>query len=115
MKKLFFLILCFTIMFSLCGCAKCISTEITEVEVKITDEYHRGMYMTPIRSGKVTTFVTHPEVYRITVEYNENEYTISGRDTYNSYKDKVGETAIGILETKTYDDESVKYDIISLK
>lgn len=115
MKRIIPLLLCLFIAFSLCGCAKCISTEITEAEVKITDEYHRGMYMTPIRSGKATTFVTHPAVYKITVEYNGNEYTISGSDTYNSYKDKVGETAIGMLETKTYDDGSVRYDIISLK
>lgn len=115
MKRIIALLLCLFITFSLCGCAKCINTETAEVEVKITDEYHRGTYVTPIRAGKVTTFVTNPAIYRITVEYNGNEYTISGRDTYNLYKDKVGETTIGILETKTYDDESVKYNIILLK
>lgn len=70
------------LMFALTGCAKCISTEYENVEVNIVDEYHRGMYVTPIRAGKVTTMVTHPAVYRITVEYNGVEYTISGSDTY---------------------------------
>lgn len=102
------------LMFSLVGCAKCISTEYENVEVNIVDEYHRGMYTTPMRVGKVTTIQTHPAVYRITVEYNDVEYTISGSDTYNKYKDKVGQTTIGTLEIRTYDDGSVRYDITSL-
>lgn len=115
MKRIIILLLCLIIAFSFCGCEKCIRKETTEVEVEIIDEYSRGSYVTPVRSGKVTTFITHPAVYRITVLYNGKEYTISGRDTYNSYKDKIGEMSMGILETKTYDDGSVKYDIISLK
>ena len=102
------------LMFSLVGCAKCISTEYENVEVNIVDEYHRGMYTTPMRVGKVTTIQTHPAVYRITVEYNDVEYTISGSDTYNKYKDKVGQTTIGTLEIRIYDDGSVRYDITSL-
>lgn len=115
MKRLIPLLICLSLILILCGCAKCISTETTEVEVEITDEYHRGSYMTPMRVGKVTTFITHPAVYRIIVEYKGNEYTVNGKDTYDLYKDKIGETATGILETKTYDDESVRYNIISLK
>lgn len=103
------------LMLSLAGCAKLINTEYENVEVNIVDEYHRGMYATPIRAGKVTTMVTHPAVYRITVEYNGVEYTISGSDTYNKYKEKVGQTATGTLEIRTYDDGSVKYDITALE
>lgn len=107
------LIMC--LMFVLTGCAKCISTEYENVEVNIVDEYHRGMYVTPIRAGKVTTMVTHPAVYRITVEYNGVEYTISGSDTYNKYKDMVGQTTTGTLEIRTYDNGFVRYDITSLE
>lgn len=103
------------LMFALTGCAKCISTEYENVEVNIVDEYHRGSYVTPMRVGKVTTMQIHPAVYRITVEYNSVEYTISGRDTYNKYKDMVGQTATGTLEIRTYDDGSVRYDITSLE
>ena len=103
------------LMFSLAGCAKLINTEYENVEVNIVDKYHRGMYMTPIRTGKVTTMVTHPAVYRITVEYKGVEYTISGSDTYNKYKGKVGQTATGTLEIRTYDDGTVRYDITELE
>ncbi len=115
MKKIVFTLLVFAILFGLCGCAKCIKTETKTVEVKIIDEYHRGVYVTPMRCGKVTTLMTHPAVYEITVEYNGEEYTISGSDTYNKYKDKIGETTNATLEIRTYDDESTKYNITELK
>lgn len=102
-------------MFSLVGCAKLISTEYENVEVNIVDEYHRGGYVTPIRVGKVTTTVIHPAVYKIMVEYKGIEYTISGSDTYNKYKEKVGQTTTGTLEIRTYDDGSVKYNITALE
>ena len=102
-------------MFSLVGCAKLVSTEYENAEVNIVDEYHRGKYITPVFNGKTTTIITHPAVYRITVKYNGVEYTISGSDTYNKYKEKVGQIAIGTLEIRTYDDGTVKYDIIALE
>ena len=102
-------------MFILTGCAKCISTEYENVEVNIVDEYHRNTYITPIRVGKVTTMVTHPAVYRITVEYNGVKYTVSGNDTYNKYKDMVGQTAMATLEIRTYDDGTVRYNITGLE
>lgn len=103
------------LVFTLTGCAKRINTEYENVEVHIVDEYHRGMYITPIHSGKVTTMVTHPAVYRITVEYDGVEYTISGKDIYNKYKNMVGQTAIGILEIRTFDNGTVKHNITNLE
>lgn len=114
-NRIFSILLLMVLIFSLVGCAKCISTEYENVEVTVVDKYHRGMWMQPIRAGKVTTFVTHPAVWRITVEYNGVEYTVSGSDTYHKYKDKIGQTTIGELEIRTYDNDTVKYDIVSLK
>ena len=39
---------------------------------------------------------------------------IKNSDTYNKYKGKIGQTAIGTLEIRTYDDGSTKYNIKSL-
>lgn len=105
----------FILIFTLSGCAKCISTETTTVQVKITDEYHRSMYVIPVYNEKTTTLVTHPAEYRITVEYDGIEYVISGRDVYDKYSDKVGEYTNGTLETKTYDNGMIEYDIIDLE
>ena len=115
MKKVLSIIFIFCLMFSRVSCRKLISTEYENVEVTIIDEYHRGVYVTPIRSGKVTTMITHPAVYRITVEYDNVEYIINGRNTYNKYKDKIGQITIGTLEIRTYDDGTVKYDITELQ
>lgn len=101
-------------IFLLSGCAKLINTEYQDVEVTITDEYHRGSYPTPMRCGGTIIMITHPAVYRITVEYNNIEYTISGKETYNKYKDNVGQITTGTLKISTYDDGTVKYDITNL-
>lgn len=115
MKKILTLIvaICFTL--SMTGCAKCISTEYESVEVEIVDEYHRSAYFVPTRIGKVTHLRRHPAVYRITVKYDGIEYTISGSDTYNKYKDKVGQNTIASLEIRKYDNGTMKYDIKSLQ
>lgn len=100
---------------SLTGCAKCVNTEISTVQVKITDEYYRPMYLTPVLSGKTTIIVHQPAVYKITVEYNGFKYNISDSDTYNKYSNKVGEYVNGTLEIKEYDDGTIKYNIIALE
>ena len=97
------------------GCAKCISTEYENVKVTVVDKYHRGTYVTVISNGKSIIPVTHPAVWHITVEYNGVEHTISGKDTYNKYKDKIGQVAIGQVEIRTYDDGTVRYDVVSLE
>ena len=114
MKKIS-LVMIMCLIISLTGCAKVINTEYKNVEVHIVDKYYRGMWMQPVRSGKITTFVTHPAVYNITVEYNNAEYTINDSNIYDRYKDKIGHTTVGTLETRTYDDGTVKYNIIGLK
>lgn len=98
----------------LTGCAKLVNTEYETVDVKITDKYYRSAYMTPVRAGKATTFVTHPAVHRIYIEYKGVEYTISGSTVYHQYKDKIGQTVKGKLKIDTYDDESIKYSITEL-
>ena len=105
------------LMFSLVGCTKLVSTEYENVEVKIIDVYYKPSYTTITYNValKMPMVQAHPAVYRITVEYNGVEYTISGSDTYNKYKEKVGQTTTGTLEIRTYDDGTVKYDITTLE
>jgi hypothetical protein len=109
------ILLVISFIFSFTSCAECIGTEYKTVEVIIVDSYHRNLWIQPVRTGKVTTYITHPARYEITVLYNKVQYTISGSETYNKYKDKIGETTTGQLEIRSYDDGTVKYDIISLE
>lgn len=116
MKKFLYSIV-FALMLVLTGCAKCISTETSTVQVKITDEYYKAAYTTTHYNLSTKTFFQQPHsaVYRITVEYDGVEYDIFDSDTYNKYSDKVGEYANGILRTDKYDDGSIRLKIINLE
>ena len=116
-KVLYSITMMFIFVFSLVGCAKYISTETSTVQVKIIDEYHRAAYTTMHYNPATKTMMpqSHPAVYRITVEYDGIEYNISGSNTYNKYSDQIGEYVNGTLETKKYDDGTVRYSIVDLE
>lgn len=107
---IYIIVLCLTIPF----CKKLISTEKEDVEVMIVDGCYREEYFTPIWTGKSMVMQVCPAIYEITVEYDGIKYEIDGSETYNAYSDKVGETVIGTLEIRTYDDGSVRKNIVDL-
>ena len=113
-NKVLAILLSFSILlFS--GCAKVINTEQKQVEVTVVDSYYHGSYMTPVRAGKVTTFIHHPATYKIYVDYNGVQYALCKSDVYYLYKDKIGQKAIGTLEVKYYDNGNIKQNIIALQ
>ena len=114
-KLLKICVVIFILTFVLTGCAKCTSTETSIVQVKITDKYYRAQHTTIIPTGKSTVIIPHSAVYKITVEYNGTEYNVYGNDTYNKYSDKIGEYTNAVLETKKYDNDTVKYNITELE
>ena len=99
----------------LTACKKCISKDYETETVKIVDEYHRGHYVTPVRCGKSFTMVSHPAVYRITVEYEGNKYSINDEETYMKYSTKIDSETKAIFYVKTYDDGSKKYYLDSIE
>lgn len=116
MRKLITTIaLIFIMMFTLVGCREVVNVETQEVEVSVVDEYYRGSYITPVYNGKTTIMITHPATYKITVKYEDVEFVLNGRDIYNEYSDKVGQTTMGTLKITTFDDGSIDWDIVELK
>lgn len=103
------------ISMTLTGCKKCVSTEYKHVPVKIIDAESRSAYSYPVRVGKTTSIRVVPASYNTVVEYDSVEYSLSGSETYYKYRDKIGKTAKGKLETKRYDDGSTKVRIVSLE
>lgn len=103
------------ISMTLTGCKKCVSTEYEYVPVKITDAESRSAYSYPVRVGKTTSIRVVPASYNSVVEYDSVEYSLSSSETYYKYRDKIGKTAKGKLETKRYDDGDAKFRIVSLK
>ena len=114
MRKRILITIALSLALLLSGCAKLVSTEYETVEVTIIDEYHRGMYITYLKVNKIMIPQIHPDEYYIGVEYDNVRYVISGNDTYNQYKDKVGEKTTGTLEIRTYDNDTVHYAIKEL-
>lgn len=116
-KKFLMVLVMVTMIFSLAGCSKCISVEHENVEVTIVDEYHKPAttVMEYNVIYKMPMSKTVPATYKITVEYNGAEYVLTDSDTYNLYKNKVGQVVTGTLEIRSYDDGSIKYNIISLE
>lgn len=117
MKKFYYVLLLLILIFTLTGCAECISTETSTVQVKVVDEHYVADYTTMLYYPAIHTFIprTHPASYRITVEYDGIKYNFSDSETYNKYSDRVGEYVNGILEVRKYDDGTVRYNIIDLE
>lgn len=77
-----------------------IDTKPKEVQVKITDVYiEERIY----------------PVYNVEVTYNDEKYVIRGKETYNKYKDRVGENVTGILLINSNKDGTETPSIISLE
>ena len=101
----------------LAGCTKPAEVESTEdstVQVKVVDEYHHGSYITSVYTGKSFMCIPYPAVYRITVEYNGEQYYLTDEESYELYHDKIGETADALLRTTKWDNGNVTYDIVGL-
>lgn len=116
-KTAVFILLTILLVYSLAGCAKLAEVESTEdstVQVKIVDEYRHGSYMTSVYTGKSFMYIPHPAVYRITVEYNDEQYYLTDEESYELYHDKIGKTADALLRTTKWDNGNVTYDIIGL-
>ena len=116
MKKITFISLIAIILILLTGCAECISTTESSVQVKVVDSYYQPAYNSTIINPAIHTIsvVPHPAVYRITVEYDDCEYDIETSSAYKKYHKKIGEYVNATLETNKYDDGTVRHDIISL-
>ena len=85
------------ILYTFTGCSELVSKEETVVDVKIIDTYKRASYTTPLKVGKVTSIITHPAVYKVYVDYDGTKFTLTGKDVYEKYENKVGQTVKGTL------------------
>ena len=101
MKKILTLALIATMLLCFAGCAELISEEVVEVEAVIT-EVDRD----PMRYIGKTVY---PADYDIYFEYEgiKGSWDVN-KETYNLYKDKVGETIKCNLIIRTYEDGTVR-------
>ena len=86
----------------------CIGIKDTEVTCKVL-QVDKDMHYRYI-GGLITTYY----VYKISVEYEDNIYTLDNEKYFKYCKDKEGEYIKCIKRTKMYDDRSDKIDIIDI-
>lgn len=112
MKKLLCVLIIVILMFAIVGCAKIIDTKTETVEATIIDVDYDPMWLQPIRSGKVTTIITHPADYDICLKYKDIEEWIDVNSSeYDTYKNLVGTSIKVSLITNYYDDGTIKQHI----
>lgn len=111
--------ICFIIMLTsilLIGCkAELVERTTFTDSVVIVDTYHSDMFMQPITTGKVITFITHPAVYRVTVKYNNEEFSFDNSDLYNKYKDEIGQKISATIQKNVYADDTTEYEVIEIE
>jgi hypothetical protein len=101
MKKILILALLVVMLLCFASCAKLTSEEVIEVEAIITEVDRDPMRLV----GKVV----YPADYDIYFEYDgiKGSWDVN-KNTYNLYKDKVGETIKCNLFIHTYDDGTIR-------
>lgn len=114
--KKFVLCTCITIfLFCLAGCKEVTNVEQKTVSVLVVDEFFSPAWVQPIRAGKVTTVISHPARYSITVEYQGERYNLNTASAYKTYKNKIGQKSEAILKIYTYEDGTKTEEIIEIE
>ena len=110
MKKLIMMILICSIFFT--GCSEIISEERLDIAVTVTDSHYSGAWTSIIPVGDIYVTTYYDAEYYIYLTYEGKEYSINDEDTYNKYKDKVGEDVKATLVVEKYDNTTTKSKII---
>ena len=104
----FILILVGIILLTLVGCAKVTNTETTVVDGTVIGTQHISARMTPVKVGKVITFVRHPAKNYVDIQYNDITISVNDSELYDYYNDHIGETIECNLITDYYDNGKTK-------
>lgn len=115
MKRIITIFIVALLITVLAGCAKCISTEYSRVTVTILNTHYSPARLIPVLAGKTISTIPVPADYTTVIDYGGILYEIDGASVYHKCSNKVGKEVIGVLETKTYDDGTVRTDIISIE
>ncbi len=108
MKKIISFIIISMILLTLVGCARVTNTETTVVDGTVIDTVHKNAWSQPIKTGKVTTFIRHPEKNYVYIQYNDITISVNDSELYDYYKDHIGETIECNLITDYYDNGKTK-------
>lgn len=92
-----------------------VSQNITTVQKDLLTGKVVGTTSTETSTVKVKVKSAIEEWQIITVEYDDVDFDFYGQETYDKYKDKIGESVDAVLNTYMYADGTKKYSISELK
>lgn len=103
------------VCFCLSGCVKCINIEefTDQVEIIYADYRPRRTQMTYINKHAGIRII--PAKHEIVVEYNGSSFYFNDVDTYDKYKDMIGQRVDATIEKKTFEDGRVTFSVLSLQ
>ena len=109
MKKLFAILLAILLVLTFAGCAEVKEQNSILVSAILVDTHYKGMWIQHIISGKTITMITHPADYDLIFKYEGKRYNLDvDSETYNTYKNAVGQEFDMELVTTVYDDDTTK-------
>lgn len=107
-------IVCMTLV----ACKKCVSTEHRTVQVKILEaEYipeERVKHVTKTNGKRKIRYTHKAAKYTVIVEYNNESYTFRDKTYYSKAENKENTNINGMLEIKSYNDNSSDEYIIDI-
>ena len=113
-KKIMMMFVIAIVVVCMTGCSKVVNKETYDAPVRIVDTDYDPSYITPMKVGKVTSFITHPADYDVTVEYGGQEYNIDGKEYYDFAKEKIGSSVQATIVKTKYDDGTTKFEVTGL-
>lgn len=109
MKRLFAILLAILLVLTFAGCVEVKEQNSILVPAILVDTHYKGMWIQPIVSGKIVTMITHPADYDLIFEYEGQRYNLDvDSETYNTYKNALGQKFDMELVTTVYDDDTTK-------
>ena len=106
-RKLYLLFMLVILVFSLVGCAKVISEEEIQVKAEVIDVYYKPAWNQPVFNGKTTTIIHHSAQYKVTLEYEGEEYFLRSYSAYLKCKSSIGEYVDCNFRIVKYDNGNV--------
>lgn len=116
MKRILAVLLLAIVILSMASCAKCVRTEVSEVEVEFVEAYYKASstYFVPMRVGKITTMSprTRCAEYNVYVKYNGKQYHFDNKAFFEAHEyDIRGQKFIMLWVTKYYDNDTTRSEL----
>ena len=109
MKRLFAILLVILLVLTFAGCAEVKEQDSILVPAILVDTHYKSMWLQPVVTGKSVTMIHHPADYDLIFECEGKRYNLDvDSETYNTYKNAVGQKFDMELVFTSYTDDTTE-------